>query len=274
MRPNNQASRFRMCRSSAFIVVLAMTLGATDGAQAKPGAAPAASTLKVVQTTPSAAGPLGPEDSVEASLDYALAREDQGGELRLYARLWSTVPPQDQLLPVEVLSESPLSVPSGSARVVLRLAQVYEDTEVAHPVRLRFVLNRLGPDETSQVITQSELLTFETGLTKTAWKDPAWLQARLEAGEPIPFAKDLGMTAPKKIKGKVPTFKPSPGGRVGIYKLTIGIDGLVSAVETLLSVDEAIDNKAARSLGRWKFRPATYQGGPIPVIYTMTVRFQ
>ena len=66
------------------------------------------------------------------------------------------------------------------------------------------------------------------------------------------------------------------GYGVCIFESTVGIDGAVTGIRLLRPYHvaprckPAVD-EIARTLGLWRYRPATYRGQPVPVYLTVTV---
>ena len=59
-----------------------------------------------------------------------------------------------------------------------------------------------------------------------------------------------------------------------VIRAIIRRDGTVDDPQILRDLPEGLGEAAARAVRRWRFRPATYQGEPIDVYYTVTVNFR
>ena len=58
-----------------------------------------------------------------------------------------------------------------------------------------------------------------------------------------------------------------------IIEATIGIDGRVTNARLLRSVP-LLDQAALEAVRQWTYTPTTLNGVPVPVLMTVTVRFQ
>jgi TonB family protein len=86
------------------------------------------------------------------------------------------------------------------------------------------------------------------------------------------------MTQPEAIAQPTPRYPTTArvAGREGTVVLEAVIDeqGRVSKVQVLRGLGLGCDEAAVEAVERWRFRPATLQGRPIPVLYTLTVHFK
>ena len=62
-------------------------------------------------------------------------------------------------------------------------------------------------------------------------------------------------------------------GTVTLYAV-IHIDGSVSDVKVLQSVDDRLDSYASAALAKWKFRPATRDGNPVALETVVVIPFR
>jgi len=96
-----------------------------------------------------------------------------------------------------------------------------------------------------------------------------------------PSAQDSGtksvqakakVTPPKFIEGPdpAPTFDEGKGPTV--FTVTIGMDGLVHDPKMIKSSDsKRADANALEAIKKWRFKPATKNGAPIPVSINIDV---
>jgi periplasmic protein TonB len=59
-----------------------------------------------------------------------------------------------------------------------------------------------------------------------------------------------------------------------IVEAAISDTGKVENVGVIKSVAPGLDMAAAAAVRDWKFRPATRNGKPVPVLYNLTVNFK
>ena len=58
-----------------------------------------------------------------------------------------------------------------------------------------------------------------------------------------------------------------------ILEAIITKDGNVESVRVLRGINPLLDNAAMGAVTRWKYKPATFNGRPVPVYLTVTVKF-
>lgn len=96
---------------------------------------------------------------------------------------------------------------------------------------------------------------------------------------PAPRAFDPGsMQAPVRLYAPTPAYTEAARrirkqGDV-IVEAVIDADGRVRDARILRSLGFGLDESTLRALGEWRFEPARKAGRPIPVIYTLVVRFR
>jgi periplasmic protein TonB len=94
---------------------------------------------------------------------------------------------------------------------------------------------------------------------------------------PEPVRLHKGIQAPQKIDDVTPVYPAiARSARVqGVVILEAVIDarGSVSSVQVLRSIP-LLDQAAIDAVRRWRYTPALLNGQPVPVIVTITVRFQ
>ena len=91
-------------------------------------------------------------------------------------------------------------------------------------------------------------------------------------------AVPLGGTQPEEIDRVVPRYPPV-ARRAGVEGAVVvrGVvrkDGTIDDVEIIKDLPYGLGEAAREAVSRWKFRPATYNGEPIDVYYTVTVNFR
>jgi TonB family protein len=87
-----------------------------------------------------------------------------------------------------------------------------------------------------------------------------------------------GGTQPEEIERVVPRY-PGAARRAGVSGSVVirGIvrkDGTIDNVEIIKDLPYELGEAAREAVERWRFRPATFQGEPIDVYYTVTVNFR
>ena len=85
------------------------------------------------------------------------------------------------------------------------------------------------------------------------------------------------VTRPEKISGDPPQYTPMARrarleGTV-IMELIIDESGNVVHQEILRGLPMGLDRSALDAVAKWKYRPATFQGQPVKVYYTVEVNF-
>ena len=92
-----------------------------------------------------------------------------------------------------------------------------------------------------------------------------------------PYRVEGDVKRPEKISGGVPTYTAQARGAgiTGVVVLDTLIDekGHVTEVKVLQGLPLGLEEAAVKAVKRWKFKPATLAGRPVPVYYTLTVSF-
>jgi protein TonB len=126
------------------------------------------------------------------------------------------------------------------------------------------------------------LMTVLSGLRKTVVV-MAIIAPLLAAGD-ILLAQDEAplrvggdVTSPRKVSGAPPVY-PDIARRAGIQGIVIietiiDADGNVTNL-SVLKGEPLLNQAAVDAVATWKFRPATLQGRPVKVRYTLTVDFR
>jgi len=146
-------------------------------------------------------------------------------------------------------------------------------------------------DVSSAGTRQLEVSTPTTAPTETAAAAPPPPPEPVPAPEPGPEAAPsspvdhgvysavpLGGTQPQEIDRVMPRY-PYAARRAGVQGAVVvrGIvrrDGTIDNVEIIKDLPFGLGDAARDAVSRWKFRPATFQGEPIDVYYTVTVNFR
>jgi TonB family protein len=92
-----------------------------------------------------------------------------------------------------------------------------------------------------------------------------------------PYRVGGEVTRPEKIAGSPPqyTIEARKARVQGVVILEAIIDeqGDVTNVNVLKGLPEGLDQAAVDAVKTWKFKPATFEGRPVKVYYTLTVNF-
>jgi len=141
----------------------------------------------------------------------------------------------------------------------------------------------------SQLLRQKAKLTLDPGeenaLLEEAyalWKQatelrpPGTLPEKMAGGGP-PYRIGGNVTRPEKIAGAPPqyTLEARKARVTGVVILEAVIDeqGNVTDVRVLKGLPDGLDQAAVEAVRTWKFSPAKMDGKPVPVWYTLTVKF-
>jgi TonB family protein len=96
------------------------------------------------------------------------------------------------------------------------------------------------------------------------------------AGEPYRVGGDVAR--PEKVSGEAPAYtEEARTARVqGVVVLEAIIDenGDIAKIRVLKQLPLGLDKAALAAVSTWKFKPATLDGVPVKVYYTLTVNFQ
>jgi TonB family protein len=82
-----------------------------------------------------------------------------------------------------------------------------------------------------------------------------------------------GVTEPIELTRVKPQLVQNKSLSTGVIILEgiITVDGKVERVRVLRPVSPEADEAAVEAVRQWRYRPATYQGRPVPVYLTVTV---
>jgi len=101
---------------------------------------------------------------------------------------------------------------------------------------------------------------------------------RADRGPEEPMRVGLDVQEPRKIFTPAPKYtKKARKARVQgpvIVQVIIDRDGKVMDIKVLKGLSHGLTEEAVKAIRRWTFRPATFQGKPVPVFYTLTVNFR
>ena len=211
-------------RLSCLALGLAISLALAGPLEAQNPRSLKLSKLEIGEAAASDEGPLGPEGFVRARLDYKISRRDWGGDLEIRAKVWAVKPFSSEFLPIKVVPDEPFSKRKGSVEVLVRLEEAYARENVAHPLRLIFVLTRSERRGQFSIVATTGRLELETQLQRAAWNDPARMEELIASGEPLPMSMDAGISRPVRIQGEDPR---GSGGDLlaGCFKITVAADG-------------------------------------------------
>lgn len=107
---------------------------------------------------------------------------------------------------------------------------------------------------------------------------PAPEPERIEPAGGVYNAVPPGGTQPEELDRVVPRY-PSAARRAGVEGRVVvrGIvrrDGTIDNVEIIRDLPYGLGESARQAVSRWRFRPASFNGEPIDVYYTVTVNFK
>ncbi|HSP35702.1 MAG TPA: TonB family protein [Thermoanaerobaculia bacterium] len=134
-----------------------------------------------------------------------------------------------------------------------------------------------GTETTTSTTTQPpETASTATMPTETAAPPPSPI-APMESGG-VFAAVPAGGTQPEEVDRVVPQYPPAAramgvAGSVVIRGI-VRKDGRIDNVEVIKDLPYGLGDAAREAVQQWRFRPATYQGEPIDVYYTVTVNFR
>ena len=95
-----------------------------------------------------------------------------------------------------------------------------------------------------------------------------------DAGPVFPTPEMTRPVLLSKVEPEYPTTArlARMNGRV-VVQAVIGLDGAVESVEVLSSTSPLFDDAARDAVKRWKYRPATMDGQPVRIYFTVLVDF-
>lgn len=98
---------------------------------------------------------------------------------------------------------------------------------------------------------------------------------RLASGASVPEGKEV--SRPEKIFGKPPGVPPGLRGKrhgVSVVSAVVDEEGCVRDLQVCEGDFEAFNQATLEAISRWVFEPATLEGKPVAVYYTLTTTFQ
>jgi len=119
----------------------------------------------------------------------------------------------------------------------------------------------------------------ETSSTATIQPAPASpIAPTPESSGGVYAAVPPGGTQPEEIDRVIPRYPAGAramgiGGSV-VIRGVVRKDGTIDNVEVIKDLPYGLGEAARDAVQQWRFRPATYQGEPIDVYYTVTVNFR
>ena len=107
---------------------------------------------------------------------------------------------------------------------------------------------------------------------------PAPEPERIEPAGGVYNAVPPGGTQPEELDRVVPRYPPAARragveGRV-VVRGIVRRDGRIDNVEIIRDLPYGLGESARQAVSRWRFRPASFNGEPIDVYYTVTVNFK
>jgi len=110
-------------------------------------------------------------------------------------------------------------------------------------------------------------------ISEEVGRDLDSLRRKAAAGEPLRIG---GLVRPPVISERVEITYPKQAREAGIQgvvvvEAVIGRDGRVKSVRVLKTLPLGLEEAAVAAVKQWKFKPATLEGKPVDVLYTLAV---
>ncbi|HEX5720762.1 MAG TPA: TonB family protein [Thermoanaerobaculia bacterium] len=171
---------------------------------------------------------------------------------------------------LELGPPSPGTVRANLAGVLLRSGRHAEALDLA-----RESLSAGPPSTNARIVVCEAKRELGTPYTEPALPPPTERcvpdqRLRLTSGATAPA---VGTTPPRKIFGQMPKPAPMPSGSVSTESMldaVIDEDGCVRDIRICKGGEEGFDRAVREAISRWVFEPATVDGKPISVYYTIT----
>jgi hypothetical protein len=155
---------------------------------------------------------------------------------------------------------------SAEGRIVFELsgADLLKQAELVRPLQLRFVLVSRTGEEKPRVVAGTEALVFG-GPRSQPEDDQKAKQLAPHVGKGY-LISDVWNDP--QLKPILPPSLNQAGNVVwGLFKVCVGNDGDVFAVRTLKSAHRDVDEPWKARIRRWKHKPYTLDGAPVPYCY-------
>jgi hypothetical protein len=161
-----------------------------------------------------------------------------------------------------------LTKPSGRATLELAGADVVKQPTLVRPIRVLFVLDRAdGPNRTRTLVASPELNFAAERLPRPGEKDFKLLPPNVGTGQLLSDVRN-----DPRFKPTLPPDLNYAGMRVwGLFKICVDTDGDVASVSVLKSADPLVDAPWMAKMRRWRYRPYTINGEPVPFCHPMRV---
>ena len=213
--------------------------------------------------------------SVISFVTASLLQLGVGTILILASLLGSPSLPQPQLQrEAFVLQVTPPAAPP--ARAVPAVRRRYERSPSREIYRSMLVASDTIPGDIPDPfgLEPSETGGIDGG---APWSPPTVGSPAPQVTEPEPIRAGGGISPPKKVKHVDPLYpdmaKAARIRGIVILEAVIDAQGRVRNVHVLRSVP-LLDDAAVAAVQRWEYEPTLLNGLPVPVIVTVTVRFE
>lgn len=120
-----------------------------------------------------------------------------------------------------------------------------------------------------------DLARQPSGVRRAAIARPAAASPPPTAIKPMQVGN--GVTAPVPVKRVEPKFEACRGQKLWgfpILELHIDEHGKPAQIRALKPMHPCLEKVVVAALEQWEFRPATYQGKPVPVIFHVTMNIR
>ncbi len=185
----------------------------------------------------------------------------------------------DQLLVLYAMMESRAKTIDAALQAATEALEANPDSKEAMLKKSRLLREKArlmdGGPERDEVFAEAGELEKRAG--KSQWASATLAPAPAPAPAGPPYRVEGDVKRPEKISGRSPIYTSNAreAGVTGVVVLDTLIDekGDVTDVKVLQGLPMGLDEAAVKAVKRWKFKPATLDGRPVPVYYTLTVSF-